>query len=79
MHIDEVFSNLNINQAFPGHLGGVELVQDVILVAVLVLVLLRGGHGVPHAALCAKTFSVVFPNRVLFFFYSFARTPPYEA
>ena len=77
MHIDEVLSNLNINQAFPGHLGGVELVQEVVLVAVLVLVLLRGGHGVRHAALYAKTFSVVFPNRVLFFSYSFARTPPY--
>ena len=72
MHIDEVLSNLNINQAFPGHLGGVELVQEVVLVAVLVLVLLRGDHGVLHAALYAgmsKNRIPGFPKkRILFAF-----------
>ena len=68
---------MTMDHALLGHVGGEELVHEVVLVAVLVVVLLRGGHGVRHAVLYAKTFFVVFPNRVLFFSYSSARTPPY--
>ena len=78
MDIGKVQCTLNIEHIILGHVGGVELVHGVVLVAVLLLVLLRGGRDVLHALIYAKKLSVVFPNRVLFFFYFFARTLQYS-
>ena len=77
MHIAKVGSSRDIDQPFSGPVGDIELVDEVVLVAVLVLVLLREGRKLLHAVLYVKKLSVIFPNRVLFFFYFFARTPPY--
>ena len=49
MYIDTVRSSMNIDNAFSGHVGGVELVHEVVLVGVLVVVLLREGRDPLHA------------------------------
>ena len=78
MDIGKVQCTLNIEHIIFGHVGGEELVHVVVLVAALLLILLRRGRDILHALMHAKKVSVVFPNRVLFFFYFFARKPQYN-
>ena len=71
-----VESNINIDNVFSGHVGSVEHVHEAVGVGVHVGVLLRGGRDLLRVVIYDKKLSVLFPNRVLFFFYSFAGTAP---
>ena len=68
-----VESNINIDNVFSGHVGSVEHVHEAVGVGVHVGVLLRGGRDLLRVVIYDKKLSVLFPNRVLFFFYSLAR------
>ena len=49
MDIGEVRGTMNKEHIVLGHVGGVELVHVVVLVAILLVVLLRGGLDMLHA------------------------------
>ena len=68
---------MDTGNSFSGHVGGVQVVLEVVGVAVLVGVLLRDVRDLLHAVKYAKKLSVIFRNRVLFFFNSFAVTLSY--
>ena len=73
-----VGSSMDSDNSFSGHVGGVLVMLEVVGVVVLVGVLLREVRDLLHAVKYAKKLSVIFRNRVLFFFNFFARTLSYE-
>ena len=66
MNNAQVDSSMNIVHAFSGHVGGAEVVHDVLLVAVLVVVLLHEGHNRFMPLYILKSFPSYFRSEYYF-------------